>query len=132
MVTGQLLQPPSTRAKPPKRRPPSQHFRKENIPDIIDIQIDDNSDDNEEAPEDVIDVVQTSSKISPDKPLLKMLDTSQVKLRARSLPKTTSPQEESDKGKPSWLDELHRKQGNRKSIGTFLERQEISSSDDSK
>ena len=127
-MTEQLVQPTITRAKPPKRRPPSQHFRKENVPDIIDIKIDDEEevkDADEEG--EVIDVVQSSTKYSPDKPMMKMLDISSVKLRSkndRTPPKKTSSVEEDEKPKPLWMQELNQKQGNRKSIGLFLEKQE--------
>ena len=75
----------------------------------------------------MIDVVQSSTKYSPDKPMMKMLDISSVKLRSkndRTPPKKTSSVEEDEKPKPLWMQELNQKQGNRKSIGLFLEKQE--------
>merc|ERR1711915_205594 len=97
------------RAKPPKRRPPSQHFLKENIPDEIII----------EAEEDEVKDEPEDKKKMGHGLQIKMLDISQVKLRDASKPfksstgiRTSSPKTDE---KPVWLAELTKKQGTRNS-----------------
>ena len=53
-----------------------------------------------------------------EKPQMKMLDFSQVKLREFKKPTKTNPNSSSPSsgGKPSWLEELSKKQANRKSV----------------
>ena len=57
----------------------------------------------------------------------KMLDVSSVKLRSRDPPQKSSPddsKEEQTPAKPAWMRDL--KSDNRRSVGIFLERQELS------
>merc|ERR1712110_1155597 len=53
--TNKLSAMTSGRAKPPKRRPPSQHFLKENIPDLIDIKVEESEEEEEEEVESRVD-----------------------------------------------------------------------------
>jgi len=96
------------RVKAPKRRPPSQHFLKENIPEELRIE-----------QEDLPEEEKKKDKINAEKPILKMLDVSQVKLRETKKPTKTMARSSSPiaGAKPSWLDELSKKQANRKSLG---------------
>eukprot|EP00092_Neocalanus_flemingeri_P074822 GFUD01092586.1.p1 GENE.GFUD01092586.1~~GFUD01092586.1.p1 ORF type:complete len:418 (+),score=157.80 GFUD01092586.1:144-1397(+) len=99
IISNKLTLTTAGRVKAPKRRPPSQHFLKENIPEESDANINDED-------EGAHDVEQNKP------PVMKMLDISQVKLRESKKPTQTNPG-----GKPSWLEELSKKQTNRQSMG---------------
>ena len=98
------------------------------IPDLIDIKIEESEDEQEE------DRVQPSpeterppSLASPvGMPVIKMLDVSSVKLRSRnnSGKKESNEDQEAITRKPAWMNDL--KTDNRRSVGIFLEKQELS------
>jgi len=124
-----LSHPTVGRVKAPKRRPPSQHFLKENIPDVDSLlEEDDPPSDSEPAIKSSLvpgnKLPHSESKSSED--LVKSGEdparNSQRDKRpggvAVMLPPTDpSPNSET---KPSWLEELSRKQANRRS-GVFTE-----------
>ena len=62
-------------------------------------------------------------------PVIKMLDVSKVRLRSRDPPQKKSPtddtKEEQEPAKPAWMNDL-KSVGDRRSVGIFLERQELS------
>jgi len=103
------------RVRPPKRRPPSQHFLKENIPEDIILEVEEEEKSKEK---------EKDTKRSPIKvPQINLLDITQVKLRDSS--KTAKLQIKSSSptpgGKPSWLAELSQKQAKRKSVDVLEE-----------
>ena len=59
-------------------------------------------------------------------PVTKMLDVSKVKLRSRDPPQKSSPDDSTEGGqpRPAWMKDL--KSDNRRSVGIFLEKQELS------
>ena len=100
---------------------------------MIDIQIEEEDKEDEEplklSPE--LERPPSLSPISPipcGVPVIKMLDVSKVKLRAREpeSPSGDSKEDSKEEGlrKPAWMNEL--KAGNRRSVGIFLEKQELS------
>jgi len=132
------------RAKPPKRRPPSSHFLKENIPDIIDIQVEEDEPDEEVKVEEKMETPSSpviarpsslSANIGRPKSMMSpgsmgmgpmpMFDVSQVKLRKTKVSETKQCSlPDNPSNKPSWMDELKKNQvNNRRSLGTFLEKQ---------
>ena len=68
--------------------------------------------------EDSIEAENEIERIPMGKPQMKMVDFPQVKLREFKKPTNTNPtsSSQSSGGKPSWLEELSKKQANRKSV----------------
>jgi len=114
-----LSHPTAGRVKAPKRRPPSQHFLKENIPDLETL----------EASPDSVETLDLASKPKPSSVesglSQKSRDGEIIKAKlpvtAHVLPTAQEPSPASE-AKPSWLEELSRKQANRRS-GVFPEKQ---------
>jgi len=123
-----LSHPTAGRVKAPKRRPPSQHFLKENIPDL-------------EIMEPSPDSSETSIPVSKSKPAVVEsgggvssqvggvssqvggVSSSQKPRAAQVLPTSAQDSSPGSEAKPSWLEELSRKQANRRS-GVFPEKQQ--------
>merc|ERR1719323_2388035 len=130
-----LSHPTAGRVEAPKRRPPSQHFLKENIPDL-------------EIMEPSPDPSETSIPVSKSKPAVVEsgggvssqvggvssqvggvssqvggLSSSQKPRAAQVLPTPAQDSSPGSEAKPSWLEELSRKQANRRS-GVFPEKQQ--------
>ena len=98
---------------------------------MIDIKVEESEEEEEEEVETPVD--STEQERPPSVPVPggmmfpKMLDVSKVKLRSRDPPQKSSPddsKEEQTPGKPAWMNDL--KSDNRRSVGIFLERQELS------
>jgi len=104
------------RVRPPKRRPPSQHFLKENIPEDIVLEV--------ELEEETKGKEKDNNKI-PIKamPPINLLDITQVKLRdsSKSVKSPGKPASPTTGGKPIWLAELSQKQAKRKSLDLIEE-----------
>ena len=101
------------------------------IPDLIDIKVEESEEVEEEVVETSIDSPEQERPPSLPAPVPmmfpKMLDVSSVKLRSRDPPQKSSPddsKEEQTPAKPAWMRDL--KSDNRRSVGIFLERQELS------
>ena len=101
------------------------------IPDLIDIKVEEEEEEEEEEVETRVDSPEQERPPSLPAPggmmFPKMLDVSKVKLRSRDPPQKSSPddsKEEQTPGKPAWMNDL--KSDNRRSVGIFLERQELS------
>merc|ERR1712013_636319 len=116
-----LSHPTAGRVKAPKRRPPSQHFLKENIPDL-------------ETMKPSPDPSETSIPVSKSKPAVVEsgggvssqvggVSSSQKPRAAQVLPTSAQDSSPGSEAKPSWLEELSRKQANRRS-GVFPEKQQ--------
>merc|ERR1719323_2893270 len=137
-----LSHPTAGRVKAPKRRPPSQHFLKENIPEL-------------EMMEPSPDPSETSIPVSKSKPAVVEsgggvssqgggvssqvggvssqvggvssqaggVSSSQKPRAAQVLPTSAQDSSPGSEAKPSWLEELSRKQANRRS-GVFPEKQQ--------
>jgi len=123
--TTKLSHPTAMRVKAPKRRPPSQHFLKENIPNIEaldtnepespEVMVKEDSRQNEEANKDVTteEVSAKSKVVYREKPsgAVQVLPNKESSTNAES--------------KPSWMEEFSRKKANRRS-GVFAEKTEQS------
>ena len=101
------------------------------IPDLIDIKVEESEEEEEEKFETPVDSPEQECPRSLPTPVgmmfPKMLDVSKVKLRSRDPPQKSSPddsKEEQTSAKPAWMNDL--KKDNRRSVGIFLERQELS------
>ena len=99
------------------------------IPDLIDIKIEESEDEQEEdrvkpSPE----TERAPSLASPvGMPVIKMLDISNVKLRSKEpsgKKDSNNEDQEAITRKPAWMNDL--KTDNRRSVGIFLEKQELS------
>jgi len=128
-TTTKLSHPTASRVKAPKRRPPSQHFLKENIPNIeamdtsnqpiytetSQTMVKENNKHSEEANKDVLteDVSAKSKVVYREKP------SGAVQV----LP--TKESSNSSESKPSWMEEFSRKKANRRS-GVFGDKPEQS------
>jgi len=117
-----LSHPTAGRVKAPKRRPPSQHFLKENIPDVETMEA--SPPDSTETPD-----LASKSKSSPVDGVVASQKSREGESLKAKLPVTASQvlpsaQDSSpaSEAKPSWLEELSRKQANRRS-GVFPEKQ---------
>merc|ERR1719458_1355872 len=117
-----LSHPTAGRVKAPKRRPPSQHFLKENIPDVETMEA--SLPDSTETPD-----LASKSKSSPVDGVVASQKSREGESLKAKLPVTASQvlpsaQDSSpaSEAKPSWLEELSRKQANRRS-GVFPEKQ---------
>lgn len=99
------------------------------IPDLIDIKVEE-SEEEDEVEDPVVEPERAPSLPSPiGMPVINMQDISKVRLRSRDPPQKKSPTEDTKEGKeqpakPAWMNDL--KQDNRRSVGIFLERQELS------
>ena len=101
------------------------------IPDLIDIKIEESEEEEDEQEEDRVqpspETERPPSLASPvGMPVIKMLDVSKVKLRPRepSQKRDSSEDQEVVTRKPAWMNDL--KTDNRRSVGIFLEKQELS------
>jgi len=119
-ISNQLSHTTAGRVRPPKRRPPSQHFLKENIPEdiILEVEEEDNTTEKEK--------VSHQEPMKPMSPIC-LLDITQVKLKdssktSKSLGKPSSPTVGS---KPSWLAELSQKQASRKSLDVIEQTKKV-------
>jgi len=131
VATSKLDHPTASRVKAPKRRPPSQHFLKDNIPDVLEIKLEDeeactkSTTKTEEEKERVIDTEEVSNKTKfLENSLNKPIGAIQV------MPALTKPagSSSSPDAKPSWMEEFSRKKANRKS-GIFAENKQDSTED---
>ena len=88
------------------------------IPDLKDLEID-----TEE--EEEVEVKEAAAEVSVQPvPVMKMLDISQVKLRETKPAPASRPKTEGEKKVvPSWMEELSKKQANRRSVGIFLDQE---------
>jgi len=117
-----LSHPTAGRVKAPKRRPPSQHFLKENIPDVETM---------EASPPDSTETPDLASKSKPStvesaasqKSREGEISKAKLPLTAAQLLPTAQEPSPASEAKPSWLEELSRKQANRRS-GVFPEKQQ--------
>merc|ERR1719239_1360758 len=118
-----LSHPTAGRVKAPKRRPPSQHFLKENIPDVETM---------EASPPDSTETPDLASKSKPStvesvasqKSREGEISKAKLPLTATQvLPSAAQEPSPASEAKPSWLEELSRKQANRRS-GVFPEKQQ--------
>ena len=98
---------------------------------MIDIKVEESEEEEEEEVETPVDSTEQERPPSVSVPagmmFPKMLDVSKVKLRSRDPPQKSSlddSREEQTPGKPAWMNDL--KSDNRRSVGIFLERQELS------
>jgi len=119
-TTTKLSHPTASRAKAPKRRPPSQHFLKENIPDLQN--------------EEEIEVSNSKEVPNPEEQKEKVVETEEVINKTRAV-ETAVPSrtvggvqvmptaKSSPDSRPSWMEEFSRKKANRKS-GIFAEKVE--------
>ena len=129
LATTKLNHPTASRVKAPKRRPPSQQFLKESIPDVLIGSSDEkeSQSDNIKATEESEKVVETEEVSNKtkivDNPLTKPIGAVQV---MPTLPKQSGTSPDT---KPSWMEEFSRKKANRKS-GIFADKQESGSGDD--
>ena len=100
------------------------------IPDLIDIKIEESEEEDEQEEDRVRPSPETErppSLASPvGMPVIKMLDVSKVKLRPRESSQKRDSNEEQEvvTRKPAWMNDL--KTDNRRSVGIFLEKQELS------
>ena len=101
------------------------------IPDLIDIKIEESEEEEDEQEEDRVrpspETERPPSLASPvGMPVIKMLDVSKVKLRPRESSQKRDSNEEQEvvTRKPAWMNDL--KTDNRRSVGIFLEKQELS------
>merc|ERR1711892_295765 len=108
--TTKLSHPTASRVKAPKRRPPSQHFLKENIPDMETIDTGNQSTD----AETIQPIAKDDSKHSEERN--KDVATEEVAANKSS---------NSSDSKPSWMEEFSRKKANRRS-GVFVDKPEQS------
>ena len=100
------------------------------IPDLIDIKIEESEDEQEEdrvkpSPETERPPPSLASPVGM--PVIKMLDVSSVKLRSREpsgKKDSNNEDQEAITRKPAWMNDL--KTDNRRSVGIFLEKQELS------
>jgi len=104
------------RVKAPKRRPPSSIFLKDNIPDLVEIGVDSEDDNivatkNEDSPEKVESANKSMLETTPN-PGVHLRDKGKIGGLPVFPPKEGGKEEAQ---KPSWLEELSRKQANRKS-----------------
>ena len=136
-----LTQPTVGRAKPPGgRRPPSKLLLRENvkiiakyfhftnncvtrqIPDLIDITLDQEDDEEEKEGKEEKEESQAGKPF-----VMKMLDISQVKLRETKPTLVKRPTTATDTTTdpkspvPGWMEELSKKQANRRSVGNFID-----------
>merc|ERR1719342_189350 len=125
VATTKLEHPTASRVKAPKRRPPSQHFLKDSIPDELEIKLEDE--------------VGTKSAAKTDDEKERVIDTEEVSNKTKFLensvnkpigaiqvmPALTKPvgSSSSPDAKPSWMEEFSRKKANRKS-GIFADKQD--------
>jgi len=124
--TTKLSHPTATRVKAPKRRPPSQHFLKENIPNIEALDTNEPSKSSEAiVKEDSTQSEETNKDVSTEEVSAK----SKVVYREKPLGAVqVLPNKESSnnsESKPSWMEEFSRKKANRRS-GVFAEKIEQS------
>merc|ERR1719419_735645 len=125
VTTSKLEHPTASRVKAPKRRPPSQHFLKDSIPDELEIKLEDEEGTKSTAKTDdekerVIDTEEVSNKTKfLENSLNKPIGAIQV------MPALTKPvgSSSSPDAKPSWMEEFSRKKANRKS-GIFADKQD--------
>merc|ERR1719500_2221866 len=123
LAPSKLSHPTASWVKAPKRRPPSQHFLKENIPDDLpnDPEVSESSSEIHKVAEQTEKVVETEEVSNKTKvlenPVNKPIGAIQV------MP--TKPSGISSDSKPSWMEEFSRKKANRKS-GIFAEKQDSS------
>ena len=100
------------------------------IPDLIDIKIEESEEEDEQEEDRVQPSPETERPLSLSSPVgmpvIKMLDVSKVKLRPRESSQKRDSNEEQEvvTRKPAWMNDL--KTDNRRSVGIFLEKQELS------
>lgn len=117
-----LSHPTAGRVKAPKRRPPSQHFLKENIPDVETM---------EASPPDSTETPDLASKsksstvegVASQKPREGEILKGKLPVTASQVLPSAQESSPASEAKPSWLEELSRKQANRRS-GVFPEKQQ--------
>ena len=91
------------------------------IPELVDIVIDTEEDEEEE---EIEKSEKSADKFQPQSLPMKMLDISQVKLRETKPAAVVRPNTSAEKKPvPSWMEELSKKQANRRSVGIFLDKE---------
>ena len=95
---------------------------------MIDIKVEESEEEEEEVEDPVVE--RSPDPPSPvGMPVIKMLDISKVRLRSRDPPQMKSPTDDTKEGqepaKPAWMNDL-KSVGDRRSVGIFLEKQELS------
>jgi len=111
--TNKLSHPTASRVKAPKRRPPSQHFLKENVPDI---------DDNNHSESNAKNESKHIEEHNREATTVEVLVTATTVMSGHKASGFVEevPNKESD-SKPTWMEEFSRKKANRRS-GVFLEK----------
>ena len=93
---------------------------------MIDISVDKEDDEEENEENEEKDEKEGKEEMQNGKPFkMKMLDISQVKLRetkpVAAIERRPSTTKDSKSPVPNWMEELSKKQANRRSVGTFLD-----------